>query len=231
MTGPAKGEHALLQYTQQARHRVNFSIRWDAAEEEIVRPEMFKISKQDDEDHNDKLLKEMAESNPYTEDLNVEMGKITETFDIDLVCLIFNADGEIVDAVSPIAEEEIDRSGKIYHSGDEQHGVSTHDDEIISVELKDLPDYIHHMVFLATAQSGHDFAQVINPEARVSDAMTDNDIMLVNMGGGEAAGKTGFIFSHLYRGEEGWMLHNISEFRVDAQIEDWTAEVTPYLHS
>jgi stress response protein SCP2 len=142
---------------------------------------------------------------------------------------MFNKENEIVDAVSPMDGEEVDLSGKIYHSGDERHGVSINDDEMISVELKDLPEYIHHIVFFSTIQSGHDFATVVNPEARVFDGMSNKNLLLEKIDGEDLAGKTAHIFCRIYRGEEDWMIHNISELRVDAEIKDWVKEVKPFL--
>ncbi len=221
-----KGDTVVLDYTKQARHRIGVSIRWDAVEENIERPDLYKLKKPEGSDR--------AEAsggfvNPYGEDLDAEIGVLKETFDVDLVCLMFNKDGEIVDAVSPMDGEEIDQSGKVYHSGDERHGASINDDEIISVELKDLPEYIHHMVFFATVQSGHEYTSIINPEARVYDAMNNRDLMLVGIDGDDAQGKTAYIICRIFRGEEDWMLHNIGEFRVDMEVEDWAEEVKPFL--
>ncbi len=221
-----KGKAGILRYTKQARHRIGVSIRWDAVEEQVKRPELFKLARPTESDDAESVK---GFVNPYGQDIKAEIGMVRETFDVDLICLMFNSDKELVDAVSPMDGEEIDHSGKIYHSGDERHGASINDDEIISVELKDLPDYIHHIVFFATVQSGHDYSMIVNPEARIYDAMNDRDLMLVSMGGPASAGQTAFIFCRIFRGPEDWMVHNISEFRVDRQVRDWAEEVKPFL--
>ncbi len=226
MANIEKGNSDILQYTHQARHRVGVSVRWDAVEEAVERPELYKLSKPEGADKSEHTR---GFTNPYGEDIKAEIGVVKETFDVDLICLMFDENGQIVDAVSPMEGEEIDQSGKVYHSGDERHGASINDDEIISVELKDLPEYIHQMVFFATVQSGHDYSAIVNPEARIFDAMNDRDLLLVRMDGAEAEGKTAFIFCRIYRGEEDWMIQNISEFRIDAEIADWAEEVKPFL--
>src|SRR3989339_722456 len=111
-----KGTAGILRYTKQARHRIGVSVRWDAVEEDVERPELFNLKRPDATDEKEAVR---GFVNPYGEDINPEIGIVKETFDVDLVCLMFDKDGDVVDAVSPMEGEEIDQSGKIYHSGDE----------------------------------------------------------------------------------------------------------------
>ena len=248
MAFPEKGSHIPLAYTKHARHRVNIGIRWDPVEDIPLVPKenpfaieppppsdiehTRKLSSEDirEEKSEEEKTEEEELAEIYGYQIDASVGHIAQTFDVDLVCLVFDAQGNFMDAVSPDPTEVIDQSGKIYHTGDEQHGISEGDDEVISVELRDLPPYAHCLVFLATVQSGHDFSQVIKPEARIEDAMSHKDLALIDLGGKNAKGQTAIIICSLYRGAEDWMLHNISEFRVDQNIKDWTQEVRPFLN-
>lgn len=222
-----KGDKGILQYTHTARHRIGAGVSWDAAEKKVDRPKLFQLNKPEFGEAEEDLSEHFE--NPYGEDIKSEVGEVLETYDIDLVCLMYNEDGELSDAVSPMDGEEIDQSGKIYHSGDERQGISINDDEIISVELKDLPEYIHHMVFLVTAQCGNDLSEIVNPEMRIFDAIDDRNLLHTQMGGASAKGKTAFIFCRIYRGKDDWEVHNISEYRIDAEVENWAEEIKPFL--
>ncbi len=207
---PAKGEHFPLDISQTKKQRVLIGVGWDVREEEERKRKLF--------GGDDPL------ENSYVQ-INVEQ------YDMDLIALIFDADGNAVDAVSPDLDEVMDQSGHIYHSGDNDTGRGEHDDEVISVELAELPDYIHHIVFLAITQSGHTFGRILDSEARIADGKTDENRLHIKLGakGSAGADKTACIFARIYRDGDKWMGHHIGEFRMDAEIEDWPAEIAPYL--
>jgi tellurium resistance protein TerZ len=207
---PAKGEHIPLIISETGKRRVHIGVGWDVREEEERKRKLL--------GGGDPL------ENTYVQ-INVEQ------YDMDLVALIFDAEGNAVDAVSPDLDEVMDQSGHIYHSGDNDTGRGDYDDEVISVELTDMPDHIHHIVFLITAQSGHTFERILDAEARVADGKTNEDRLKIKLGekGKAGADKTACIFARIYREGDGWFLHHIQEYRVDANIEDWIAEITPYL--
>jgi stress response protein SCP2 len=226
---PEKGKSLPLLYSREARQRVFVSVSWDARMQSTRPGRKSKPAAP--------VLKKGAdipEAEGY-ENLNIyrvegEVGFVTETFDIDLVCLIFNAAGELVDAVSPDPRESMDRSGKIYHGGDETRGISDSDDETVTVELKDLPDSLHHLVFVAICQSGQSFDRIAAPHAHVTDGLTGVDVLDLDIGKPDGPGKTACILMRLHRGgPEGWMLHNICAFRVDKAVSDWGQEVRPFL--
>lgn len=227
MAGVTKGMKGKLRYSQSARHRICIGISWDATEEAVERPEQYrpKLSSEDEDSSESRRDYETR----YGYELEGDVKKVKETFDLDLICLVFNKQGEIVDAVSPMEGEEVDQSGMIYHSGDERHGVSANDDEVVAVELKDLPGYASHLVFLAIIQSGHTYGQVVNPEARIYDSLSNKDLLRIRIPVKEGEDQTAFIFSRVYRGIDGWMVHYIGEFRLDHQVEDWAEEVKRFL--
>lgn len=207
---PKKGAHFPLNISPTAKQRVHIGVGWDVREEEERKRKLFGGGD--------------ALENSYIQ-INVEQ------YDMDLVAIIFDADGNPVDAVSPDLDEVMDQSGHIYHSGDNDTGRGEYDDEVISVELAELPDYIHHIVFLVIAQSGHTFDRILGSEARIADSKTNEDRLHINLGpkGSEGVGKTACIFARIYRDGDKWMGHHIAEYRIDKDIEDWPAEMQPYL--
>lgn len=208
-----------LLHSQTGRQRITVGISWDTPEIMPERPEAF-ISETDEG------------TSDYTQDIDVEVGFVQETFDLDLVCLIFDEDKNLLDAVSPTPEENVDLSGAIYHSGDDVQGISSGDDEQISVELANLPENIHYLVFLTMIQSGHRFWHILNAEFRLADGKTNQDLYknVFPQEGDEHADKTGCAFCILSRGgETGWAYQEIGHYKLDREVEDWSKEVLPYL--
>ncbi|MCB9979190.1 MAG: TerD family protein [Rhodospirillales bacterium] len=224
---PEKGKSIPLLYSREARQRIIVALNWDSR---MQTQTSARKSKPAAPAQKQASPEEEGYENPHIHKVEGNFQTVTETYDLDLVCLIFDSEGTLIDAVSPDPQESIDRSGKIYHGGDETRGVGDTDDETISVELKDLPAPIHHLVFLAICQSGQSFEKIATPQARIMDGLTDVELLRSDLGKPGAPGKTACIIARLHRGgPEGWMIHNILEFRIDRKVEDWGAEVRPFL--
>lgn len=215
----AKGQSIPLMYTQRGRQRITVGLLWDTPEEIPDRADAF-VPETD------------LGVSMYGEQLDVELGYVQETYDLDLICLMFDRDKNFVDAVSPDALENINHSGTVYHSGDETQGTSSGDDEQISVELAFLPEEIHYLVFIATIQSGHYFGHVLNTECRIADGRTNAELWRAPLGRTvkEGANKTAVHFCTIHRGGvTGWTLQNVMEYRIDTEVKDWAQEVTTHL--
>lgn len=226
---PARGKSIPLLYSREARQRVLVSVSWDARTQSTrpgrkgkpAAPTQKKPAEQENAE---------GYENPHVHKIEANIGFVTETYDIDLVCMAFDVSGTLIDAVSPDPREAVDRSGKIYHGGDETRGISDSDDETICVELKGLPESIHHLVFLAICQSGQSFDRIMGPIARITDGLTGVDVLDLDIGRPDGPGKTACILARLHRGgPEGWMIHNILEFRIDKNVSDWGKEIRPFL--
>ncbi|PJB70771.1 MAG: hypothetical protein CO093_06995 [Alphaproteobacteria bacterium CG_4_9_14_3_um_filter_47_13] len=153
-----------------------------------------------------------------------------ETYDLDLSCIMYNKAGEAVDGVSAQPEENIDSSGKIYHSGDDTRGEGDRtDDEAISVELKDLPANICHIVFIAEIQSGHNFEHITNPSMRIADGKTNEDQLLTPLSTPDSQGKNGCVFARISRKEDGWTLTLIEDYFNGEDIDDIVEYMSKYI--
>lgn len=226
---PEKGKSIPLLYSREARQRMVVALNWDSRLQTMTPARKSKPAAPVQKLSTLEPGEEGYE-NPHVHKVEGNFQTVTEAYDLDLVCLIFDTEGTLIDAVSPDPEEAIDRSGKVYHGGDETRGVGDSDDETICVELKDLPESIHHLVFLAICQSGQSFDRIASPRARVIDGLTGVVLLDSDLGKPGAPGKTACIIARLHRGgPEGWMIHNILDFRVDRTIDDWSAEVRPFL--
>ncbi len=144
--------------------------------------------------------------------------------DLDINCYIYNAEGECIDYVGSEAQDMMDESEKIYHSGDDQSGAGDGDDEYISAELAVLPKNIHAIVYLVEIRSNHVFTDVATPFARIADGFNDKNLLEININGEGAEHSNAFIMCAIQRDRHsptGWQLYNISEFPDISQIESW----------
>jgi len=163
------------------------------------------------------------------------MDRITKSdsqHDLDITCYIYNTEGEFIDFVGAEAQDSMDESGKIYHSGDDMSGAGDGDDESISVELAPLPENVHGIVFLVEVRSNHVFSDVDAPFARLADGMNDKNLLETPISHDEAVNSNAFVMCSIYRSEKsdtGWMLYNISEYPDISLIEDWGSYLAQFV--
>lgn len=151
--------------------------------------------------------------------------------DLDISCYVYNNKGEFIDYVGAEAQDSMDHSGKIYHSGDDMSGSGDGDDETISAELADLPNDVHALVFLIEVRSAHFFADVIAPTVRLADGMTNKDLLEIVLDHEESADKNAFVMCSIFKSRSsptGWMLYNVGEYPDIAHIEDWGAYLAQF---
>ncbi len=152
--------------------------------------------------------------------------------DLDISAYIFDDEGDFCDLVTADANEAIDESGCIYHSGDHQTGEGEGDDETISVELLNLPETIKDIFFLIEVQSNHFFSDIAEVNMRIADGLTDNELLYSELNPDDGRNKIAYVFAHLYRSEEsgtGWMLHHIGDYPDTDTIDNWGEYFAQYL--
>lgn len=152
------------------------------------------------------------------------MLKTDSQHDLDISCYVYDATGQFIDFVGAEAQDSVDQSGKIYHSGDDMTGAGEGDDEQISAELAALPAHVHGLVFLVEIKSRHTFSEIDEPMCHLADAMSNQDLFMAAMAHDDAADKNAFVMCSIYRdstNDSGWTLYNISEYPDISKIEDW----------
>lgn len=158
--------------------------------------------------------------------------KTDSQHDLDITCYIYNKQGEFIDFVGAEAQDSMDESGKIYHSGDDMSGEGDGDDEFISAELADLPHEVQAIVFLVEIRSNHVFADIDSPFTRLADGMTNDNLLEIPLNHDEAVDKNAFVMCSIFRdtgSPTGWMLYNISEYPDTNTIEDWGSYLVQFM--
>lgn len=196
----ASGDGTALNVTQEGNRRVFVGLGWDPNE----KPRLG-------------------------DTLGALIGARKKHHDLDLSCFYFGNDGAYLGVVSAQPEAHTGAAGRIYHSGDNVEGIGEGDDEQVSVELKDLPNDIHHLVFKAAIKSGHSFSDVAGASIRLCDGYTGRCFVEHELSGEHSSENNAYVFVHLYRQDDGWMIHTIAEFQKNTLLEDWGEQLKRYL--
>ena len=159
--------------------------------------------------------------------------RTNQQHDLDLSCFVYNASDEYVDFVGPMAQDNIDQHGCIYHSGDDAGGAGNLDDESISVELAGLPYDTESLIFVAEIRSDHTFEEIANPSVRIADGFSNKNLQTLKLAQPEEAqGKTACILARIYRDKgspTGWGLQLIDQYPKLDDVSDWGTYLTRYL--
>lgn len=194
------GDKKPLNVTQQARHRVMVGLGWDPAEE----PSLW-------------------------EQIKSLFVKKNHHHDLDLSCFIYDAQKNFIESVSADTRKAIDASGKIYHSGDNEEGIGEGDDEEISVELKEIDDIIHHIIFKAHIKTGHTFSDIEDTHIRLADGYTNHNFLQQDMQCDAGQKADAYVFCRLYRNDDQWQIHFIGEYVKTDDTKSWDETLVSYI--
>jgi len=152
--------------------------------------------------------------------------------DLDVSCFVYDKSGAYIDFVGAMAQDSMDQSGAIYHSGDDNTGAGDGDDEAISCELATLPFDVHSLIFVTEIRSAHTFSQVDDPWVRIADGHTDQNLLELHMATSNGADKQACVMARVYRDRAsptGWMLDVIDEYPPLDDVPDWGSYLARYL--
>jgi len=134
-----------------------------------------------------------------------------ESFDLDLCCFSYDAQGKMVDFVTPInaGRRNIAKdTPAIMHSGDDTTGTGETFDEELMVLLRAIDHDIHQLFFLIVSIH-HGFDEV--PRCHWAIVSTKNEKTLLSAGLGGQTHKV-HIMAKLLRDEHGWRLQEIKDY-------------------
>ena len=144
--------------------------------------------------------------------------------DLDINCFVYDKNRTCIDFIGAEANETIDQSGKIYHSGDNMCGAGEGDDETITVELANIPAHYDALVFLVEVSGIHVFSEIENPAIRIVDSMSNSELMHVDLTHEQGTNSKAFVFTAISRDStspSGWTLTNVSDYPDVSQVTDW----------
>ncbi len=145
--------------------------------------------------------------------------------DLDASCLMFDANGGLVDAVW--FRQLRSKDGSVQHTGDNRTGDGEGDDEQIVVNLPQIPAHVKSLVFTVNSFTGQNFSQVENATCRLLNGGNNQEIARFNL---SALGShTAQIMAKLYRHNDEWKMHAIGEIGSGRTFNDLIPQITPNL--
>jgi tellurium resistance protein TerZ len=145
--------------------------------------------------------------------------------DLDASVILFDEQKQMVDVV--YFGQLKSKDGSIVHSGDNLTGQGDGDDEVIRVNLHQVPAAVKSLVFTVSSFRGQSFAKVENAFCRLVDQRTNQEIASYKLSSQGA--HTGLIIAKIYRHNGLWKMHAIGENVSGRTFQDMLPFVLPHI--
>ncbi|MFI0368224.1 TerD family protein [Actinomadura sp. 1N219] len=122
--------------------------------------------------------------------------------DLDASCLLFDGSGNLADQVW--FRQLRSKDGSVQHTGDNLTGAGEGDDEVINVDLQNVPANVTQLVFTVNSFTGQDFTQIANAFCRMVDETTGQEIARYDLTG--AGQHNAQIMAKVSRDGDGWSM-------------------------
>ncbi|WP_119729514.1 TerD family protein [Thermomonospora amylolytica] len=148
-----------------------------------------------------------------------------QSIDLDASCLLFDASGNLVDAVW--FRQLRSKDGAVRHTGDNLTGAGEGDDESITVDLVALPVNVAQLVFTVNSFTGQDFSQIANAFCRLVDETTGRELARYDLSG--SGPHTAQIMAKVSRDGRGWSMTAIGATATGRTFQHLLPAVTAHL--
>ncbi len=145
--------------------------------------------------------------------------------DLDASVILFDENKKMLDVV--YFGQLQSKDGSIRHSGDNLTGEGSGDDEIIRVNLNQIPAQVKSLVFTVNSFRGQSFEKVENAFCRLVDQSTNQEIASYKLSSQGA--HTGLIIAKIYRHNDVWKMHAIGENVHGRTFQDIVPNVLPHI--
>ncbi|MBI2373378.1 MAG: TerD family protein [Deltaproteobacteria bacterium] len=151
--------------------------------------------------------------------------KKEKTIDLDASCVVFDANGALVDTVW--FGQLKSKDGSISHSGDNLTGAGDGDDETITVDLTRVSPNVKSLVFTVSSFTGQTFAEVERAFCRIVNSGNGREIARYDLSAQGAY--TAQILAKLYRHGSEWKMAAIGETGNGRTFEALLPLIKPHL--
>ncbi|WP_214406967.1 TerD family protein [Pseudonocardia lacus] len=152
-------------------------------------------------------------------------GTKSQSIDLDASALLFDAGGNLVDAVW--FRQLRSGDGSVQHTGDNLTGDGEGDDESILVDLTRVPQAVTQIVFTVNSFTGQDFSQIENAFCRLVDETTNDELARYDLSG--SGRHNAQIMAKVSRGGSGWTMTAIGAIASGRTVQDLVPAVGPHL--
>lgn len=146
-----------------------------------------------------------------------------QSIDLDASCLLFDASGNLMDAVW--FRRLRSRDGAVRHTGDNLTGEG--EGESIIVDLTALPAGIAQLVFTVNSFTGQGFSQIVNAFCRLVDETTGRELARYDLS--ETGPHTAQIMAKVSRDGQGWSMTAIGATATGRTFQHLLPAVTAHL--
>lgn len=122
--------------------------------------------------------------------------------DLDASVIMLDANKSAVDIVS--FSQLKSKDGAVFHGGDNLTGDGDGDDEVIYVDLINLPDAVCHLVFTVSSFRGQTFNEVENAFSRLVDQTKNEELCRYTLT--DQGSHTGVIMASMTKTSDGWTM-------------------------
>jgi tellurium resistance protein TerD len=138
-------------------------------------------------------------------------GSAPQEYDLDASIVCLGESNKLGDPKDVVYFNNLQHpSGSILHQGDNRTGAGDGDDEVIMVDLSQIPQYISKLVFVVNIYDcktrNQDFGQIQNAFVRLVNADNKRELARYDLSGKEYAGMTGMILAEVYRHNQEWKM-------------------------
>lgn len=145
--------------------------------------------------------------------------------DLDASVILFDENKKMLDVV--YFGQLQSKDGSIRHSGDNLTGAGSGDDEVIRVNLNQIPVQVKSLVFTVNSFRGQTFEKVENAFCRLVDQSNNHEIASYKLSSQGA--HTGLIIAKIYRHNDVWKMHAIGENVHGRTFQDIVPYVLPHI--
>lgn len=145
--------------------------------------------------------------------------------DLDASVILFDENKKMLDVV--YFGQLQSKDGSIRHSGDNLTGAGSGDDEVIHVNLNQIPAQVKSLVFTVNSFRGQTFEKVENAFCRLVDQSNNHEIASYKLSSQGA--HTGLIIAKIYRHNDAWKMHAIGENVHGRTFQDIVPYVLPHI--
>lgn len=147
------------------------------------------------------------------------------SIDLDASCLLFDGQGNILDAAW--FRQLRSKDGSVQHSGDNLTGEGEGDDEQINVDLARVPGNVSSLVFTVNNYTGQDFSQVQRAYCRILNAANNAEIARYDLSC--QGSHTAMVMAKVYRHNNEWKMHAIGETGTGRTFDELLPQIRPHL--
>lgn len=152
-------------------------------------------------------------------------GNAGQNIDLDVSAIMFDAGQHIADVV--YFGQLKSRDGSIQHSGDNLTGEGDGDDEIVYINLPQVPSNIENIVLTISSFRGQTFENVENAFCRLVDQNTNQEIARYNLS--SKGNYTALIIAKLYRHNGAWKMAALGEPCQGKTFDQMLPSIKPFL--